>query len=84
MPKAEPAPDFDSLLAGISQVGGPRLRINDVLAKLPDDQRPKVERALRDPAISASRVAKALVKMGKPYAASEGAVATWRERNGIT
>lgn len=78
------APDFDALLEGVSQVGGPRMKVPAILAALPDDQRPKVEAALRNPAISAARIAKALSKLdGDRYKVGEGAVAKWREHHGI-
>ena len=82
MPKST-APDFDAILGGISQSGGPRMRVPEILAALPDDQRPKVEAALRNPKISAARIAKALTQMGDEYKCGEGAVAKWREHHGI-
>lgn len=80
MPKST-APDFDDVLAGIDQQGGTPLKIAGIIDLLPDDQRPKVETALRNPAISGARIAKALTKMGHPC--GEGAVRTWRARHGI-
>lgn len=82
MPKFT-APDFDAILGEISQSGGPRMKLPVILAVLPDDQRSKVEAALRNPRISAARIAKALSQMGDEYKCGEGAVSKWREVHGI-
>ena len=82
MPKPT-APDFAALLERTSQTGGPPTRLAIVLDLLPADQRAKVEAAMRDTTISASRIAKALTKMDPEYACGEGAVATWRRRHGL-
>lgn len=72
-----PAPDFDAVLQGIRSIGGPRMRIDVILAALPDDQRAKVLTALHNPDVSAARIGKALTKMG--HKCSEGAVCNWRD-----
>jgi predicted secreted Zn-dependent protease len=77
------APDFDALLHGISQSGGTPAKLARILDTLPADQRAKVETALRNPDISAARIAKALSKLGPQYACADGSVTTWRRHNGI-
>lgn len=75
-------PDFDALLQEETRRGGVALRVDVVLAALPADQRAKVERALRDKAMSTRPLARALSRLGD-LTVSSNAVATWRERHGV-
>ena len=75
---SKPALDFDAALA-TARTTGKTMKVDEIIANLPDDQRPKVAAALRDPTVSDARIAHALCRMG--HECSMGAVRNWRIKN---
>lgn len=71
--------DFDDALADALGNDQPRLKVDVILAALPDDQEAKVRKALASPSITAARLAKAITAIG--FDVSEAAVRTWQTRN---
>lgn len=73
--------DFDELIAEKPRMGA-KPRMEQVLDdEIDAENRPKVERALRDLDVSERRIVEALGKMG--VTVSDTAVRTWRRHHGV-